>query len=87
MKAILSLEDDDGLRCVDIIAADGGSFTFKEFRRDVEDRGRWYLVHDYSAKSYAGKLETIAAAAAHTSWLKEKLEREGHGGNQEDRFR
>jgi hypothetical protein len=27
------------------------------------------------------KVETIAAAAAHTSWLKEKLERENHGGS------
>jgi hypothetical protein len=81
VKAILSLEDDDGLRCVDIIAADGGSFTFKEFRKDVEEPGRWYLVHDYSNKNYASKVEAIAAAAAHTSWLKEKLERENHAGS------
>ena len=78
MKAILSLEDDEGLRCVDSIAADSGSFTFKEFRKDVEEPSRWYLVHDYSNKNYASKAETIAAAAAHTSWLKH--DRESHGG-------
>jgi hypothetical protein len=79
MKAILSLEDDDGLRCVDIIAADNGAFTFKEFRKDVEEPSRWYLVHDYSNKNYPSRAETIAAAAAHTTWLKQKLDRESDG--------
>jgi hypothetical protein len=80
VTAILSLEDDDGLRCVDIIQTDNGTFTFKEFRKDVEDPGRWYLVYDYSSKCYISKAETIAAAAASTPWLKGQLDRKNHGG-------
>src|SRR5262249_54237285 len=33
-----SLEDADGFRCIDIIERGDGSFGFKEFRRDPEDR-------------------------------------------------
>jgi hypothetical protein len=80
MTAILSLEDDDGLRCVDIIQAGSGTFTFKEFRKDVEDPGRWYLVRDYSDKSFNSKDDAIAAAAASTSWLREKLDRGNRRG-------
>ena len=80
MTAVLSLEDDDGLRCVDIIQVGRGIFTFKEFRKDVEDPGRWYLVRDYSDKSFNSKDEAIAAAAAGTSWLREKLDRGNRRG-------
>jgi hypothetical protein len=82
MTAILSLEDDDGLRCVDINLAGSGTFTFKEFRKDVEDPGRWYLVRDYSDKSFNSKDDAIAAAAASTSWLREKLGRGNRCGSQ-----
>jgi hypothetical protein len=40
---IQSIEDADGLRCVDLIAHRDGTFAFKEFRRDPEDGGRWTM--------------------------------------------
>ena len=49
MTVIQSIEDADGLRCVDLIAHPDGTFAFKEFRRDPEDGGRWTLIADYSA--------------------------------------
>jgi hypothetical protein len=41
VTVIQSIEDADGLRCVDLIAHPDGTFAFKEFRRDPEDGGRW----------------------------------------------
>lgn len=69
MKAIISLEDADGLRCVDILEDGDGCFHFKEFRRDPEDGGRWTLVADYSAHSYTGSDEALRAAADAIPWL------------------
>jgi hypothetical protein len=68
MTVILSLEDDEGLRCVDIIEGEEGTFTFKEFRRDVEDR-RWYLVADFSNVRHTTKEAAIADAVRTVRWL------------------
>jgi hypothetical protein len=43
-RAISSLHNDEVDRCVDIIRHVDGTFGFKEFRRDPEDRGGWTLV-------------------------------------------
>jgi len=69
MPVILSLEDDDGLRCIDIIRREDGTYTFKEFRKDLEDPGRWYLVSDFSNESYATKEGAIAQAGKAILWL------------------
>lgn len=69
MADILSLEGDDGRRCVDILPLPAGGFGFKEFRRDPEDRGGWTLVADYSATRYEGRAAAIAAAAERIAWL------------------
>lgn len=76
---ILSLEGDDGRRCVDILPLVGGGFGFKEFRRDPEDGGRWTLVADSSATGYESQDAAIAAATTRIAWL--AMERaEGRGG-------
>ena len=43
-RAIKSLHNAEIDRCVDIIKHEDGTFGFKEFRRDPEDRGGWTLV-------------------------------------------
>jgi hypothetical protein len=70
MAVLLSLEDREGLRCVDIIRRDDGTFTFKEFRKDVEDPVRWYLVNDFSIASFDTREEAVASATAAVPWLK-----------------
>ena len=70
MAVLLSLEDREGLRCVDIIRRDDGTFTFKEFRKDVEDPVRWYLVNDFSATSFDSREAAVAGATAAVPWLK-----------------
>ncbi len=81
MRAIKSLEDDEGLRCVDIIACEDGTFTFKEFRKDLEDMGRWFLVRDFSSTTYSSLDEAISAASSRTPWLSDvvKTEKSGRG--------
>jgi hypothetical protein len=71
MQAIKSLEDEEGLRCVDIIEREDGTYTFKEFRKDREDAGRWLLVRDFSSITCTGLDETIRAAATRVPWLAE----------------
>ena len=68
-KVVKSLEDADGFRCVDILERPDGTFSFKEFRRDPEDAGRWTLLGDYSQHSYATKDDALRAAATNLAWL------------------
>ena len=68
-RVVVSLHNDAVDRCVDIVANDDGTFGFKEFRRDPEDRGGWTLV-SYNARAiFATKDEAIAAAKASVAWL------------------
>jgi hypothetical protein len=69
VPVVTSHESDDGTRCVDIIDLRDGRFTFKEFRRDVEDRGLWTLVADFSAQTYRSADKALAAARRAVPWL------------------
>jgi len=64
-----SIEDGDGRHCVDLIQNDDGTYSFKEFRRDVEDGGRWTLTRDFSATRYDSLEAALAAAARVVRWL------------------
>ena len=66
---VKSLEDADGFRCVDILERPDGTFSFKEFRRDPEDAGRWTLLGDYSHHSYRTKDDALRAAATSLAWF------------------
>jgi hypothetical protein len=66
---LTSLEDEQGLRCVDIFRRDDGSFGFKEFRRDPEDGGGWTPARDYSHLRYDTAGAARAAAGATLGWL------------------
>jgi hypothetical protein len=68
-KVVKSLEDADGFRCVDILERPDGTFSFKEFRLDPEDAGRWTLLGDYSQHSYATKDDALRAAATNLAWF------------------
>jgi hypothetical protein len=66
---VKSLEDADGFRCVDIIERPDGTFSFKEFRRDPEDGGRWTLLGDYSHHSHRTTDDALRAAATSLAWF------------------
>jgi hypothetical protein len=77
MPIIESLEDDEGLRCVDIIEREDGTYTFKEFRKDREDMGRWLPTRDFSSATYGSLDEAIGAAQSWIPWLSDFVKTKG----------
>ena len=64
-----SVENDEHDRCVDFFSRPNGSFGFEEFRRDVEDQGRWTPVQAYSGMVYAAATDVRQAALQAVRWL------------------
>lgn len=56
-------------RCVDIFRRPDGTYGFEEFRRDVEDRGRWTPVSYFSGAVFASREAAKAAAQKAVAWL------------------
>ena len=57
------------MNCVDVSSNPDGRFTFKVFRKDPEDQGRWSLVGDYSGLQFDTEALAFRAAAARIPWL------------------
>ena len=56
-------------RCVDFFVRLDGSFGYKEFRRDPEDQGSWYLTA-FDERGVFESFETaLKAAERHVRWL------------------
>jgi hypothetical protein len=72
-----SIENDDHDRCVDLFERADGTFGFEEFRRDVEDAGRWTPVQGYAALCYPDQTAALAAAANAVVWLSKVDRRTG----------
>lgn len=70
---ILSIEDETGMHCVDIARHADNTFTFKVFRKDPEDEGKWTLVADYSKTSYGSEDEARQAVCEKLPWVAEQL--------------
>ncbi len=69
----VSVENAEHDRCVDLFARPGGSFGFEEFRRDVEDGGRWTPTQYYSGAVYPSSAAAADSAARCVAWLPEML--------------
>jgi hypothetical protein len=65
----ISIEDLEHNRCVDFFSRENGSFGFEEFRRDIEDGGRWTAVQYYSGVAYLSRADALGAAERCVSWL------------------
>ena len=70
---IHSIEDETGIHCVDVARDANGTFTFKVFRRDPEDQGRWTLVADFSKTAYASEADAFDAAGEKIPWVKDTI--------------
>lgn len=68
-RVVRSIESSEGTQCVDLFERGDGSFGFEEFRRDVEDGGRWHLTGGYSALRYPCLAEAGRAARPTVGWL------------------
>jgi hypothetical protein len=70
---LVSLENFEHDRCVDLFARRDGSYGFEEFRRDVEDRGAWTPVQFYSGAVYPSREAALAAAVRSVAWLPDAI--------------
>ena len=73
MKQIVveSINDDTGMFCIDIMTCELGKFSFKGFRRDLEDNSGWYPYGPQSDSIYGSYKEALDAAVRAISWLAE----------------
>ncbi|WP_102110016.1 hypothetical protein [Oceaniglobus roseus] len=65
-RVVASLNDDTGMRCVDILEF-GGGFGFVECRRDPEDGHGWRRLSE-PLGGFASPEAARIAAADHTGW-------------------
>jgi hypothetical protein len=68
MPTVTSIEDAEGLRCIDIIERDDHTFVIRECRRDPEAR-RWGVVGDFPGLVFTTKAAAIDTAKAAFPWL------------------
>lgn len=78
---LVSLENDQADRCIDLFRRPDGSFGFEEFRRDVEDRGAWTPVQFHSARGFATHAAAMDAALEAVRWLRENQARPAPAGS------
>lgn len=64
-----STEDAYHERCVDLFERPDGTFGFEEFRRDLEDQGRWIPTAYYSGKAFPTRDAAWASAINTVEWL------------------
>jgi hypothetical protein len=67
-RVVASLEDEAGLRCMDLFVRPDGSYGFEEYRRDPE-AGRWQVTGGYSALRFTTVAEAREAAVRRLPWL------------------
>ncbi len=68
-KVLDSLHNERVDKCVDIILKPDGSFVYKEFRKDVEDQGRWQVNGPEMGPFPTQEAATLAALEA-VPWLR-----------------
>jgi len=74
MKIVRSIEDQTGAYCVDFIEDEADrSFTFKVFRKEPEDYGRWSVTADYTKTRYQTLSDAAEAAGKLIPWLDIRL--------------
>jgi len=69
----VSVENSGHDRCVDIFSRPDASYGFEEFRRDVEDGGRWTPMACYSGVGYLSAGAALGTAERCVPWLTEIL--------------
>jgi len=66
-----SIESDLGNWCVDIFSRPDGTYGFEEFRRDVEDAGRWQSLNRFSSLVFANEEDALERARRDLAWLQD----------------
>jgi hypothetical protein len=65
----ISIENAEHDRCVDFFGRPDETFGFEEFRRDMEDGGRWTPLQYFSGVSYVSATAALETAERCIPWL------------------
>jgi hypothetical protein len=68
-RVLVSHQNSEADRCVDIFCRPDRTFGFEEFRRDPEDVGAWTPVAYFSRLQFATEDEANDAARQAVPWL------------------
>ena len=68
-RVLVSIEDETGNRCVDILRLDIGQFAFRECRRDPEDGHGWRYLSGAAPQVFDTEAAARQAAREATGWL------------------
>jgi len=66
-----SINDQTGLRCLDLVQTGPGRHIWLECRRDPEDSHGWRVVF-YAADEFASEAVALADAKGRVAWLEEE---------------
>ncbi len=74
-RVLNSVNNEYADRCVDFFIRDDGSFGYKEFRRDAEDQGAWFLVAFDEKAVFERYEDALESALREVAWLREAVRR------------
>jgi hypothetical protein len=66
---MLSIENAQHDRCVDVFERPDGSFGFEEFRRDAEDAGTWTPVSYFCFLRFTSQSDALNDASRRVAWF------------------
>ena len=66
---VQSINDAEGLRCVDIFVRPDGWFGFEEYRREAEDPSGWRAIGGHWELRFVTAEAALDAAMVRVGWL------------------
>lgn len=66
-----SINDQTGLRCLDLVQTGAARHIWQECRRDPEDSHGWRVIYN-AADEFTSVAEALNDARGHVAWLEEE---------------
>ena len=74
-RVVNSVNNEYADRCVDFFVRADGSYGYKEFRRDPEDQGAWFVTEFNQIGVYPHYEAALESALTRVPWLSEAIKR------------
>jgi hypothetical protein len=75
LPIVNSVNNESANRCVDFFVRADGTFGYKEFRREPEDQGAWFIIAFDESRSFARYDDALELANARVASLSKAVER------------
>ena len=76
-RVVNSVNNEFANRCVDFFVRADGRFGYKEFRRDPEDQGAWFVTAFDELSVFVSYEDALKSAKASVAWLSEAVDLAG----------